>query len=79
MNYSSGFLQKPVEKEEVIVAFLRLVEQRLNNEKDEANQYNYLVAVGNVVQRYPHTKGSAQFARKYVRGDALTRDLAKLL
>lgn len=79
MNYSSGFIQKPLNKEDVLAVFLNLLERRLDADKDEANQYNYLVAVGNILSKYPSAKGAAQFARKYVRGDAITRDLSRLL
>jgi hypothetical protein len=33
MNYSSGFVQKPIDKGEVLVMFLKLVAKRLEVEK----------------------------------------------
>lgn len=79
LNYSSAFVQKPVENKDVLALFLRIVDQRLAMEKEETNQQNYLISVGNVLSKYPQVKPQAQFAKNYARGDALSRDLGRLL
>ena len=79
LNYSVGFLEKPIESKDALNLFLKIIEHRLSIEKDELNQHNYLVAVGNLLHKYPSTKPQAEFAKNYARGDAITRDLSRLL
>ena len=79
LNYSVGFLEKPIESKDALNLFLKIIEHRLSIEKDELNQHNYLVAVGNLLHKYPSTKPQAQFVKNYARGDAITRDLSRLL
>ena len=79
LNYSIAFVQKPTENKAALALFLKIVEHRLVVEKEESNQHNYLVAVGNILHKYPEVQPQAQFVKKYARGDAITRDLNRLL
>ncbi len=49
----------------------------MDNEED--NVSSYLIAVGNVLSKYPELKGQAQFVKKYLKGDGISRDIGRLI
>lgn len=79
LNYSSGFLQSPIEKQDVIVQFLRIVEVMLKTEQDEINQQNLLLAVGNIIHKFTAVKNMCHFVKPYLSLNPISRDLNRLL